>query len=896
MPYPATLNPASPTFGALLKALRKQAGMTQRDLAAALGYSDSQISGLEKDQRPPDLAAVLHRFVPALGLQDDPAAIARLVDRAAAARGERPPALLTFQPATQVGIQAVRDEPAKPLPLPPTELLGRSTAVNQLCHRLLGHNGRLLTLVGPPGIGKTRLALAVAAHLQHHYPQGAVVAPLATISDPTLVAVTIATAVGCSDASPKPPKTKLIEFLRRKTMLLVLDNCEQIIDAASLIAELVAECPGLCILATSRERLHLRAEQRFKVPPLDLAPAVELFVQRAQAVNAHFLCTPQNQATLEAICHRLDCLPLAIELCAGQIDLLAPTQLLTQLQTHRLDLLVDGAHDLPPRQRTLRTAIDASYSLLSESERLLLRTLGVFVGGFALTEVAAVAVERLEPASVQSTLHALIGKSLVRVEPLPSGEQRFLLLETIREFALEQARTHDEEALLRQRHADTYLQLFRTGDSYLRGAQAAVWFARLLPEQDNLRTALQRAFDEARYTDAAWLLIACEWFDHQRGQWEEKGRWLAQLLPHRHLLTVDHQLAMLISVHAFGRAVPAFQPLNRWKAEMLHVIERSTHPMRANAWHFIACHAANFAEAAAAWERSIALAHLAHAESANDPRFCLFSDAEFALGMPLWAYAMNLIEQGEFARALPMLLESRAIFERRESRYEMADSSGTLGLLAFMQGDLAKAHTYLQEAVSIASDFNYQEMVGLWQPLLALVSLYAGQLSEAHRLLDASLRLCLELKDNYFLKCVFAYQAEVALWEEKVDQAEAVLARSLAYETETRRINVYELQRLWVAARLATAQQQYARAATLFGLADQAHSQIHNAIGGPMRTLAADALATVREALDPTVFAAAFAAGQQLSLEEAFATLLAPPGKMPNLSPPPTMQIDGDVL
>ena len=152
----------------------------------------------------------------------------------------------------------------------------------------------------------------------------------------------------------------------------------------------MAECPGLCVLATSRERLHLRAEQRFKVPPLDLAPAVELFVQRAQAVDADFSLTPHNQPTLEAICQRLDCLPLAIELCAAQIDLLAPAQLLAHLQDHRLDLLVDGAHDLPPRQRTLRTAIEHSYRLLDEAERTLFRSLGVFVGGFDLeAEMAA---------------------------------------------------------------------------------------------------------------------------------------------------------------------------------------------------------------------------------------------------------------------------------------------------------------------------------------------------------------------------------------------------------------------------------------------------------------------------------------------------------------------------
>jgi predicted ATPase len=736
MPLTTTL-----PFGPLLKQLRKQAGMTQRDLAAALGYSESLISCLEKALRQPDLQAVTERFIPALGLQDEPNSAAHLIEQAALARGERPPTSVTFQRTIQVTTQAERVET---LPSPPTELIGRSAEVNHLCNRLLGHRGRLLTLLGPPGIGKTTLALAVTARLQPHYADGVVFVPLAAVSDPTLMAATILLAVGGSDLSP--PHRKLIEFLRRKTMLLVLDNLEQISEAAPLIAEVVAECPGICVLATSRERLHLRAEQRYKVPPLDLAPAVELFVQRAQAVNPDFICTAHNQPTLEAICQRLDCLPLALELCAAQIDILAPTQLLAQLQDHRLDLLVDGAHDLPPRQRTLRTAIGHSYRLLNEAERLLLRTLGVFAGGFALEAAIALATDRLEPAVVQSTLHVLIGKSLVRAETLPSGEQRFLLLETIREFALEQARIHGEEGVLGQRHYATYLNLFRIGDSHLRGPAAASWIARLDPEQDNLRAALQWTLDEERYIDTAWLLWASEWFGHQRGQWYERSQWVAQLLPHRHELSVDLHLALLINVYAIGRAVEAFQPLNRWKDEMLQLLEHSTNDhLHSGAWHFVACYASDFSEAAPAFERAIDAARRARTAPAIDPGFCLLTDCDFMLGNPLWAYALRLIEQGKFAQARPLLMESRTIFQRRESGYEVADSSGVLGRLAFLQGDLPQAHTYLLEAVTIAAAFGYHEMVGAWQPLLAIVELYQGDRQAAHRLLQENLRLSLEL-------------------------------------------------------------------------------------------------------------------------------------------------------
>jgi predicted ATPase len=206
-----------------------------------------------------------------------------------------------------------------------------------------------LTLAGPPGVGKTTLALAVAREMQRHYRDGAIFVPLAAVSDPMVMATTIIGAVAPGDTSSKPLQSRLIELLRHRVLLLVLDNLEQIAGAAPLIATLLAECPTVTILATSRERLHLRAEQRFKVLPLELPAAVELFVQRTQAVDSAFEPVPEQEVIIAAICQRLDCLPLALELCAAQIDLLSPNQLLTQLQDSRLDLLVEGSYDLPPR-------------------------------------------------------------------------------------------------------------------------------------------------------------------------------------------------------------------------------------------------------------------------------------------------------------------------------------------------------------------------------------------------------------------------------------------------------------------------------------------------------------------------------------------------------------------
>jgi predicted ATPase/transcriptional regulator with XRE-family HTH domain len=526
-----------PGFGDLLRRHRTAAALSQEELAERAGVSVRALSDLERSvHRAPRLETV-RMLAEALGLAED--------ERAFLLTAARP----AFPP---VATMPTRPPVSTTLPLPPTRLIGRESEIAALSALLAQDDVRLVTLTGPGGTGKTHLAQAVAAEVVGHYPDGAFFIDLSAITDADLVVPAIATALGVHETPDMPLRESIIRYLREHRLLLLLDNCEQVLEAASDVAALLAACPDLSILATSREPLHIRAEREIAVAPLPVpdpgrplplsdlerVPAVALFVERARAASADFSLTEDNAAAVTGICQRLDGLPLAIELAAARIKLLPPAALLSRLE-QRLSLLTGGGRDLPARQRTMRDAIAWSYDLLAPEEQRLFRRLSVFASGCTLEAAEAVVDPGTRP-DVLGSIGALIEQSLVRQSAGFDGEPRYLMLEIVREYGLEQLTLSGEMDGARERHA-AYFLWFCSNYSEFMSSVSLDWLPRVAFERDNVRLTLAW-FDEQNESDALLRMSAMAY-----------GVWIAPGLHREGLMWVERAIERSSHKASVGR-------------------------------------------------------------------------------------------------------------------------------------------------------------------------------------------------------------------------------------------------------------------------------------------------------------------------------------------------------
>jgi predicted ATPase/DNA-binding CsgD family transcriptional regulator len=723
--------------------------------------------------------------------------------------------------------------PEYSLPTPLTTLVGREREITAVGALLSRPEIRLVTLTGTGGVGKTRLALEVAAAVSN-FADGICFVALALLTDPALVASTIAHALGVREQASQPRLQSLKDHLRDKQVLLLLDNFEQVVSAAPVVAELLVAAPRLHVLVNSRTSLHLSGEHEFVVPPLslpDLADppplerlgeyeAIRLFIERAQAVQADFVITEGNATAIAAICHQLDGLPLAIELAAGRSKLLSPQALLPRLQS-RLKLLVGGAQNLPLRQQTLRGTIAWSYDLLVEDEKRLSRRLAVFVGGCTLeaVEAACTAHGDLEE-DLLDVVGRLVDKSLLRQEAEIDGEPRLLMLETIREYGLERLAASGEEETVRQRHATFFLALAEEVEPKLQSSEQANWYSRLETEHDNLRAALHWTLERKEAEMGLRLGGALYRFWRYRNHVREGRSWLEQVLAQPG--TQAHSIARAKALR--GAGLLAFSQGDFSEAHRL--VEESVSIGR---------------EAGAAGKRELssALATLAHVSlfqgNPGDTRELAGESLQLLreMGEP-WGIAralcyqgLAMIELGEPLAAQSLLEESVALFRAVGDRQLLAQSLNALGLAALRRGDYARADSRFEEALAVARETGAEQY-----------------LTEALTHLGT---LALRLSDS---------QQSAAFYQQSLALNRALgnrngLAENLAGLAE-------------VASRLG----QPERAARLFG-AVEALREVSNIRLSPLRRAAYDrTVRGIRAQLDEAAFEASWSLGRTIPLEQ----------------------------
>ena len=628
------------------------------------------------------------------------------------------------------------------LPAQTTTLIDREQELESL-RALIDRNGaRLITLTGPGGTGKTRLALECASTLTGRFIDGIFIVWLAPIKYAGLVPSTIASTLGVMEKGGQPVEQTLKDFLRGKQVLLILDNFEQVISAANLVSELLSECPRLKMLVTSRAPLRVRGERELGVLPLALPDisrvstasglleyaAVKMFVERAQSISPNFDLTPENFRAVAEICNRLDGLPLALELAAARIRVLSPQHMLLRLRK-RLDLLTGGTVDLPARQQTLRNTIAWSYDLLDDECKKLFLRLSVFPGSFSL-----LAAERIctlpngRESNTLDLLSRLLERSLVQNQ-LVGGELRFVMLETIREFAFDSLATTAELSYLQRSFVEYYLSLLEDASANLRGAEQAALLSQLDHEHHNLQVAIRLSIDNRQPSLSLRLGSAMWMFWYIRGHLTEGRFWLEKVLEN---------------------------------SESMRTVPRARSLLGAGA---LAALQNDFNVARSALNEAIALS--------KD----LGDEEGVALAL---IYLGNIVaDQGDPAKGRQLHEESLALFRRLGNNWGAAIVLNTLGVTARILGDYDRATKLHQQSLELFRTQGDKRYTAIVLIDLGFVLERRGQYERAREIVNQALSFFVELGDRVGMAASFLLLGSISRSERNLDASQALLAKSL---------------------------------------------------------------------------------------------------------------------
>ena len=670
------------------------------------------------------------------------------------------------------------------LPVQTTLLVGREREVEEVAELVLSEEVRLLTLIGPGGTGKTRLGLQAAADLLEEFPDGVFFVALATITEPELVASTIARALGVKESAEQSLMESLKNYLRDKRLLLVLDNFEQVLEGTPLVGELLGACPKLKVLATSRISLRLYGEQEYPVPPLALPDpkvmpplevltqyeAVKLFVQRARAVKADFTVTDENAPAVAEICARLDGLPLAIELAAARVKVLTPQKMLDRL-SDRLKLLTGGARDLPERQRTLRATMEWSHALLEEGERALFARLSVFAGGRTLEAIEAVCnADGDLPLDVLDGVESLVDKSLLR-EEAAGGEPRFVMLETVHEYASENLEQSGEAEVLRRLHARYFFTLVEREKGTFKGGGRPEWFQLLEDEQDNFRAALAWTLESDEVEFGLRLAAALQPFWARGGHYGEGCSWLEAVL-------AKHDRA---SEAARAKALNAIGWLAQWQGDVERASNAAEEGLQLSIEAGIETRVTNhlrllvgftaemqaddyeranelFKEslelsrkAGDEWTTAASLLHLGNVEDEQENHeravelyeegiaLCRKSGYTVLLADILVNLGYTRLLQGHYERTTALCEEAIALYREQGYRYARIEFPvDNLGWAAWLRGDDEKAEVLYQESLMLCRELGNKLVAAESLQGLACVAGKRGEIERSARLFGAA--------------------------------------------------------------------------------------------------------------------------------------------------------------
>ena len=840
------------SFGEWLKQQRKQLRLTQREVATAVYCSIAMIKKIEADERQPsvELAQALADTLQIPTAQHD-----IFVE---IARGERPlDHLAEEQGGSGVGEQGrggAEEGFASALPTLTTSFIGRQAELTEITAKLRQLECRLLTLLGPGGMGKTRLAIEATRQVQPDFANGVVFVDLTVVTDPTLIPDTIAHALNLS--LPGSAERHLSRVLRQRQMLIVLDNCDQLGDGLAWLSTLLAAAPNITLLATSRERLQLVEEWVFPVSGLDAA--WELFGRMAVRAKPHFDMDVEK-TDVNNICQLVDNLPLAVELAASWIPFMACAQIAEHIQ-NGLDILETTVRNIPARHRSMQAVFDASWQLLTETERDVLMRLSVFRGGWRVEEATAVAHANL------FLLRGLAEKSLVRV-----GENgRFDLHELIRQYAATQLQTAGVETEARQQHADAFFALAQRFDQAKATPEGSAIFQQMHQALNNIQAALQWLLDSGQGNQALQFVAKLGDFWFWGGHRMEGVRWLETVLVQADETDSVARCEALLGLSPMlvfigrGHEAPAY--IAKTKA-MAYRLEDPFLLMRVLV--ISSQYLADREAAEADLKEAIALYHTTEGKSG-------FIGAMYLL------YGDLLRETGRYTAAKELYLQTNEI-GRRHGVDLFRSTSGNLGRLALQEGNLPEARTLFTEEVQHARQRGNQKGLMDWLVRLGEVETYLGEWEAAQAHLQECFQLVEASGDVMAQADVSAGLGYLALQRGEVATAVIHLQNSLrwyaelipAVESKVRALNPERVDAILRAGLVAAANQQPTQAATLFAAVTRFAATMNHTPSPPLAQAMSEAVTAVQATLSPVEWETAVAFGQQIPLAELLTHALA---------------------